>query len=229
LFDGMGIYDALAFVSYGLIAVSYAMRDIKWLRVITVFACTVDIVVYYFIRPGQPLWVQLCMSVLFVVINLYQLYVLWKESRGHAFEGEVGDLYRSTFSILAPGEFRKLLLLGQWQTLEVNTPVLNKGKPVASVTFVVAGHLDVRLGDATLNSIRAGGMAGEMSYLTGKPATADVIAAESTRAFVITHQTLEQLKTKNPELHTKVNYVIGREVAEKLSHTNQQWLESRLE
>lgn len=224
----MGVYDALAFVSYGLIAVSYAMRDIKWLRVITVLACSVDLVVYYFIRPGQPLWVQLSMSVLFIAINLYQLYVLWRESRGQAFDGDEGVLHREVFSLLSPAEFRRLLKLGHWRSLPAATPLLKRGEPVEHVTFVVQGHLTVQLGDVALGSVLPGEVAGEMSYLTGRPASADVRAGDQARVFQLAQSVLDGLKHKDPELHAKISYVLGRQVADKLSDANRRWADSQL-
>ena len=67
----LGFFDWLSAFSYGLIALSYAMRDIKWLRIITVAACTFDIFIYYYIRPGQPMCVQMMKCILFIAIKDY--------------------------------------------------------------------------------------------------------------------------------------------------------------
>ena len=72
----LGFFDWLSAFSYGLIALLYAMRDIKWLRIITVAACTFDIFIYYYIRPGQPMCVQMMMCILFIAIKDYWLCVL---------------------------------------------------------------------------------------------------------------------------------------------------------
>ena len=102
----MGLFDLLAFVTFSINAFSYVMRDIKWLRIITIIAMFGDLVVYYNIRPGSPLWVQFGMSALIIVINTYQLYVLWREKQASHFEGDAGWLYRHVFAPLTPGEFK---------------------------------------------------------------------------------------------------------------------------
>lgn len=67
-----------------------------------------------------------------------------------------------------------------------------------------------------------------MSYLTGKPASADVRAGDQARVFHLPHKTLDDMKLKDPELHAKISYVLGRQVADKLSDANQRWADSRL-
>ena len=227
----LGFYDWLAFSSYGLIAISYSMRDIKWLRVITVVACCMDLVIYYFIRAGPPMWVQLGMNVLFIVINLYQLHVLWKDQQAELFQGEQAWLYKHVFPLLSPGEFKRLLKLGSWQTVATQEQILQKDAVVDQLRFVVAGRLDALWGSTVLNSVPAGGLVGEISYLTGKAATADVVAGLETRLFSLSHSALNKLKFDRPELHNKILYILSREVIEKLAKSNQQtneWATSKL-
>lgn len=215
--EGLGFFDWLALVSYGLIAGSYLMRDMKWLRLITVVACSVDLVVYYFIRPGNPLWVQWGMSLLFIAINLFQLWLLWRESQAGRLDGDALWLYENVFRPLSPGEFRRLLQLGRWHHLSPRKRLLTQDRSVEALDVVVNGRLDARQGHTVLNSIPAGGMVGEISYLTGRGASADVVSGSDTQLFGLPHQALDQLKRERPELHTKLVHLMGQEVARKLA------------
>ncbi|WP_296493452.1 hypothetical protein, partial [Rhodoferax sp.] len=72
---------------------------------------------------------------------------------------------------------------------------------------------------------------GEISYLTGKPASAAVVAGLETRMFNLDHSALDNLKVGHPELHNKVLYILSRNLIEKLAKSNQQtaeWATSRL-
>ena len=138
-----GVYDALSILSYGLIAVSYAMREMRWLRIITVGACLLDVVIYYFIRPGQPLWIPIVMNILLIAINGYQLLMLYRDQRAGGWNSEAGWFYETVFTRLTPGEFRKVLAAGRWATLPDGHVLLEKGRPAATVTFLVDGHLDL--------------------------------------------------------------------------------------
>jgi hypothetical protein len=218
--SNLGLFDLLAFVTFSINAFSYVMRDIKWLRIITIIAMFGDLVVYYNIRPGSPLWVQFGMSALIIVINTYQLYVLWREKQASHFEGDAGWLYQHVFAPLTPGEFKRVLKLGHWNHLQEGEYVLRKGGAVDQVSFVINGHLDATWGDTLLNTVQPGGLVGEISYLTGQKASADVSASTDTRMFVLTHSVLDKIKLDRPELHTKLMYVLGREVVQKLAASN---------
>jgi hypothetical protein len=216
----LGFFDLLAFVTFSINAFSYVMRDIKWLRIITIVAMVGDLFVYYNIRAGSPLWVQFGMSGLIIVINAVMLFFLWQEKQARHFPGDAGWLYEHVFGPLTPGEFRRVLKLGRWSHLQEGEFVLRKGAVVDQVGFVVDGRLDATWGDTLLNTVAPGGLVGEISYLTGKTASADVSAGTDTRLFVLTHSVLAQIKLERPDLHTKLMYVLGREVAQKLANAN---------
>ena len=215
----LGFFDWLSAFSYGLIALSYAMRDIKWLRIITVAACTFDIFIYYYIRPGQPMWVQMVMSILFIAINGYQLYVLWKESQESNFEDEPRRLYVSVFNLLTPGEFKRLLKLGSFETLQAGDKLLIKDTHAEAISVVIKGTLDVKVGHNALSKIGVGGFAGEMSYFTGRAPSVNVTAAVTTRIFRIGLARFEHLRGEHPEMHMKLIGILARDVAEKLRQT----------
>lgn len=218
--SNFGFFDLLAFVTFSINAFSYMMRDIKWLRIVTIVAMVGDLFVYYNIRAGSPLWVQFGMSALIIVINAVMLFFLWKERQAQHFAGDAGWLYEHVFGPLTPGEFRRVLKLGRWSHLQEGEYVLHKGTVVGEVGFVVHGRLDATWGDTLLNSVVPGGLVGEISYLTGKHASADVSAGTDTVLFVLTHGVLDQIKLERPDLHTKLMYVLGREVAQKLAAAN---------
>ena len=184
--SNFGFFDLLAFVTFSINAFSYVMRDIKWLRIITIVAMVGDLFVYYNIRAGNPLWVQFGMSGLIIVINAVMLFLLWRDKQASHFAGDAGWLYEHVFAPLSPGEFRKVLKLGRWNHLQECEYVLRKGAVVDQVGFVVHGRLDATWGDTLLNTVAPGGLVGEISYLTGKHASADVSAGTDTRLFVLT-------------------------------------------
>lgn len=135
------------------------------------------------------------------------------------------------FPLLSPGEFKRLLILGSWQTVASQEQVLQKDAVVDQLRFVVAARLDALWGASVLNSVPAGGLVGEISYLTGKAASANVVAGLETRLFNLTDSALNKLKYDRPELHNKILYILSREVIEKLAKSNQQtneWANSKL-
>ena len=175
----LGFYDWLSAFTYGLIAVSYSMRDMRLLRTITVVACFVDLFVYYNIRPGQPMWVSFGMSILFIAINGYQLWTLWRDSRTSDFSAEESFMYGTVFSSLQPGEFRRLLSLGRYDMVPAGASWVRAGAPVSSVALIVAGEASVMLDETVVSRLKRGDFIGEMGYITRQPASAAVQAASS--------------------------------------------------
>jgi hypothetical protein len=216
----IGLFDWLSCISYGLLALSYLMRDIKWLRIITMFACTLDLVIYYQIRPGQPLWVQLFFTVVFLTINAYQLQVIWRETRRTSFSGDEGFLYKNVFSILTPGEFRRVLKFAHFEDLPQGKHLMRRDEHVDHICVLCRGSLGIHISGNLLNTIEVGSFVGEMGYLTQRPASVNVIATTASRVLQIDRKNLEELELKHPDVHAKLIWIMGRDIADKLRKLN---------
>lgn len=217
MFDHFTVFHWLSGLSYALLAFSYALRDIKWLRIVAIGGCLIDLVVYYAIRPGQPLWGQLGFTAVIILVNLYQLFVLYRETRPIDFSDEAAFLHREVFAGLAPGEFKRLLQTGSFDTLEPGTQITHQGTPVETVYVLLSGEMEVRTGDVVLARMsRAGDLIGDMGYITGMPASADVVAQTEARVFRLPVRALERLRSTRPELHVKLSGILSGAMAEKL-------------
>lgn len=216
---GLGIWDWLAGVSYGLLALSYVMRDIRWLRTITIAASTLDLAIYFNIRPNQPMWVQFGFSAVFIAINVYQLYVLWLDTRDTRFDGDAKTLFETVFKTLSPGEFRRVLAIGQFVQMSPGDFVLRMDHDVEHVTVVAAGEFGIsRLGNI-LSYVSPGGFIGEMGYVTRRPASVNVHALRPSRVLQLSVSELRRMEIDSPELHGKLTGLMGRDIAEKLRMT----------
>lgn len=217
----IGFYDALSIFSYGMTAVSYAMRDMRWLRIITLAACLLDVVIYFFIRPGQPLWIHIVMNVVFIAINAYQLLALHRDSRARGLDPQAAWLSETVFSSLTPGEFRALLAAGRWRTAPDGAVVLQKGEAAADVSVLVEGHLNVYWdGERLVDRVPPGAVVGEMSFLSGRPASATVRAGGQARLFSLAHTDLQQFQRARPELFAKLSFIFAQQVVNKLVDAN---------
>jgi hypothetical protein len=218
--SGIGLFDWLSCISYGLLALSYVMRDIKWLRIITMFACALDLIIYYQIRPAQPMWVQLFFTLVFMAINAYQLQVIWRDARRVSFDGDEAYLYKNVFQIFSPGEFRRILKYAKFEDLEQGKHLMRKDEHVDSICVLCRGALAIHLSGNLLNNIEVGSFVGEMGYLTQRPASVNVIATTASRVFRVDRKNLEDLELKHPDIHAKLTWIMGRDIAEKLRKLN---------
>lgn len=75
------LFGHLAFV---LIAFSFLVKDILWLRCISIIASIAGIV-YNYVAPSTPLWLVINWNLVFIAINTVQIALLIRERMGIEF------------------------------------------------------------------------------------------------------------------------------------------------
>lgn len=96
--------DIAGHLAFALIALSFLVRDILWLRALSITASVASIIYAYF-APAQPLWLVMGWNGLFIGLNLVQIAILFRERRGVTFTDEEKELFQTSFSRFAPVEF----------------------------------------------------------------------------------------------------------------------------
>jgi hypothetical protein len=215
------VFEWLSGLSYILLALSYASRNIKWLRTLVLGASLLDMGVCYGTRAGASMWAQLFVTLLIILVNLYQLYVLYRESRPIHFSDEAASLHQRAFADLTAGEFNRLLQCGTFETLAAGAQLTRKGQPLEAVYVFLAGELDVKLGEVVLTRlINAGTFIGDMGYITGSSASVDVLVARASRLFRLPVAELEALRRARPDLHIKLRGILSGGIADKLRQSD---------
>jgi hypothetical protein len=64
-----------------LTVAAYLLKDILWLRLLTILSCVAGIAFNYFV-PATPLWTVIYWNVLFAIINIVQIAIIIKERSG---------------------------------------------------------------------------------------------------------------------------------------------------
>src|SRR5262249_18484588 len=153
---------------------SYLVKDILWLRVLTVVA-GVPLLVFYFLQ-ATPLWAAIGWNVLFLVINVYQVYLLVLERRPVTLLEHEQRLYQLVFRSLTPGEFIKLLRLARWEEAACDERIVERGRALERMMLIFSGKTAVQVDGRTVVHLKDGQFIGEMSFITGEAPTADVVA-----------------------------------------------------
>lgn len=198
-----------------LYLISYLVRDIFWLRILTVVALCAGLP-YYFTHGPEPMWGPIAWMGVFLVINLFQIAMLVKERWPRNLQGAERELYDTVFKDLTPGEFVKLLGVGGWRDTTAGENLVADGTVVHDMMVLTDGEVEVKKGDKVLALLKPGQFVGEMSFLTGEKAGADVVAAGATKLMSWPQDALEKFLAKNGGLSFKVRGVLGRDVVTKL-------------
>lgn len=198
-----------------LYLLSYMVRDILWLRVLSVMA-GLCLMPYYCHCGDHPLWAPISWNALFAAVNVFQIVLLVGERWPRALTAPQRRIYETIFPELSPGEFVRLMKMGTQREVPAGTRLVEQGSVVQDMMVLVAGTLEVRSGDRVIAQSQPGQFIGEMSFLTGEKASADVVAIEPATVISCPQASLRALLDARPSLALKIRAALGRDVVGKL-------------
>ena len=186
-------------IVYALYVGAPAIRDEIRFRVL------LGIVSVGFIIWG--IWIGNAITVLFNVLfastSAWTVRKLIIERRPASLNEDQRLVYDTLFQGLPPGKFVQLWEMGE--TDLVNGPIINEGETVHEVLVLLDGEvtapsLGLRLGrDSPI-------FLGEMSLVTGKPATTTIIAEDTARVHRWRQDDLRRLESDKPELSHALDF-----------------------
>ena len=204
-------------LSYILIAISYWLTDIFWLRVVAVVGLSFEIL--YFLLSGGDLRTGIGWDLVFILINLYQLYRLAHDRLSLRLPEKERALLRKVLVGLDDGQIARLLGAGALCDLEPGR-LAEENQPLEKLYFLCAGRVAVTIAGRAVSQLEQGNFVGEVAFLTERPATATVIAETELRALVFDRNKLKKFFQNETEVAGLIYQLIGRELAHKIKVSN---------
>lgn len=198
-----------------LLLVSYAVKEILWLRLVMCFASLGFIAAMAVADPLPPA-VAFAWQGVFLAINLARLVQLIHERRAVPLPPDARRLASSVFAGLRPRALLRLLAVGEVVDHAAGVSVVRRGEALACLTVVIDGRARVQLDSERSVELGQGSFIGELGYLTGKPAAADVTAATALRVVRWPFDALRGHLDANPDTRTAMQLVLGADLASKL-------------
>lgn len=204
--------DWIGTLSYVLLAASYLVTNIYWLRGLAIVALSVEAL--YFIMVGQgTMWVGIAWVGVFNLINITQLAVLiWRRARVRLSQEEIA-LHASEFPELDKVDFALLLSKGRFLNVESGTVFMRQGMPVDVIHFIVSGQVHVFVKETLVDVLESPACFGDVSYLTGREATSTMSASGSCRCFRIGFQDLLEVSKANDMIRLATSARFARGLA----------------
>lgn len=197
-----------------LFLLSYLVRDILWLRCLTLIA-GVLLVIYF--GAQQPAQIEpVAWNVLFLVLNVFQLVRLLKERRPVHLQGDEATLHRLAFQALSPRDFLRLVRLGTWKNAAAGDELVEEGKTLHRLLALQQGRVVIEAQGKPVTELGAGRFIGEMSFLTSSLTSACVRAVEPCRYLELPSDALRTLLQGEPELRAAFQLVLGTDLVSKL-------------
>ncbi|MCE2517091.1 MAG: hypothetical protein J4F41_04500, partial [Alphaproteobacteria bacterium] len=167
----MSMNDVLVHFGALIFLFAFMVRDQLLLRGLIVIG-TVLYVIYYFVQP-EVLWAPLAWNLSFILINIVIMGMIYFERARFAMTPDEARLYEC-FTALNPGEFRKLMKIGEWLQLDGEEMLITaEGEVPEHLYYVLDGEAKITRGNRRF-SAGPRVIIGELAFLMKKPASADV-------------------------------------------------------
>jgi CRP-like cAMP-binding protein len=218
--------DALVNVANVVYLFSYSVRDILYLRILTVFGAAL-LLPYYYLQV-EPLYAPMAWNVVFISINIYWIIRLILERRPVQFSDEERRLYQLALRNMSERDAFKLFRLGRWTSAQAGTSPLTQGVPVDALSLISKGRVAVEMNGKRVDTIGEGCFLGAHAFLSGEKdfkAPVTVRAIEPTRIFVWPQAELKAQFAKNPNLQIALEASLGMEIARYLQTARTQLLQ----
>ena len=217
----MPLVDVLGHVTYLLIALSFVVRDMLWLRILSIIASLFSISFNYW-APAEPLWLIIFWNGVFIGINGVRIALLVRERLACDFDELETELLETVFRGMERVPFMKLIRIGEWQMLESGTTLATQGEELDSLVLIYSGVARIEVDGRRVSTVDDGDFIGEMSFTTSGPASATVVTDTETRVVRWPRSSLRLLLARNPALALAIQGVLGSDMARKLSERNVQ-------
>jgi hypothetical protein len=206
--------NAIVHVANILYLLSYTVKDMLWLRCLTVVAA-LCLLPYYYVQP-VPLTAAIAWNLLFIGINLIQIVLLVRERRPVMLTEDQQRLYHLAFQSVTTREFLKLLELARWEEAADGQFIVRKGQDIDRMMVIHSGSASIRSGERTVAQLGPGQFVGEMSFITGDTTSADVVALKTLRYVSWSKDSLRCLLDERPQLKVALQDAIGTDLVGKL-------------
>ena len=216
----MNIASLAGHLAFGLIAFSFLVKDILYLRLLSIFASLFS-VFYNYTIPSEPRWLAINWNFIFIAVNLYHVAVLIYEKRPVKMSPKEKELYETMFRGLSPVEFLKITKVANWKKFKSPLPIITQGKPVNDLILIYNGLVDVIVNDNKVANLKDGQFVGEMSFLTERPATATCRVEHNAECLVWNQKDFKDLLKRNPSLYFTIQSLLSEQVSNNLVTSSQ--------
>ena len=202
---------------------SYSMRDMLWLRILTIAAACFMLPYFYF--KQEPLYLPIFWNLVFMALNIFWIVRLFLERRPVKLSDDELQLCQIAFRTLSPREIKKLLKLSTWEDAMPGECFVSMDEPLEKLILIYSGKADVELDGKIVGKLDAGQFIGELSYFTDEVSAANVVATEATRYVSWPKDRLKSYLDKDADLRAAFQIILGSVLAKRLKGS---WMQTTI-
>ena len=153
---------------------------------------------------------------MFVLVNIIQIIIIYRERKQLEIPEEVQDIYESIFHTNTNRQFLYFWDQGKIGFVE-NKTIIKAGDIQKDLMLVLNGTAKVMRDKDVIAKLKRGQFIAEISYITGKTASADVEVGEGLTYMTWDREILDNLRKTKPAIMEKLDRILTLDIAGKLT------------
>jgi CRP-like cAMP-binding protein len=187
-----------------------------WLRILAAVALSFE-AIYLFVESDKPLWVSLIWSAIFIIINIAQLVLIYRERAKTRLDQAEQLLKQRLFPALSDMDFFYLLQAAERKEVAPGTALTTQGERLNHLHVITQGRADVVVNGQIVATLGEGSLVGEVSFFRDDVATASVLARDNLQSLSLGRAQLRALMRERAAIGVAVHESIGKDMGEKLT------------
>ena len=196
---------------------SYSVRDILWLRILTVVASA--LLIPYYTMQVVPLRDAIAWNVVFMAINVYWIIRLIIERRPVKLTPDQERLRQLSFPSLTPREALNLFATGVWNDLKPGASLVIHDRAGNYFSVILCGDGDVIYRSEKISKIGEGQFLGDLDVRADTVGDIDVLIRTATRVMCWSRQHLQSYLAERPDVALSLQRSLDLQLRELLDST----------
>ena len=207
--------EILFHVGNAITLIAFLFRDQIQLRTVMVLSMVLQ-ALYYTWLPGGPWFDPLLWKLLTIALNMVMIVIILGDRYGYDIEADLRPLFEA-IHVLSRGQYRRLIRIAT--RIEGPQPILRQGEKPRHLYYLVKGTAEVSKGGRVL-AVEPGVFLGEIAFLSGGVATADVVLAPGSEALSWPVADLRQLMARDGTIEIGIRGVLSHDLAAKTARSH---------
>jgi hypothetical protein len=196
---------------------SYSVRDILWLRILTVVGAA--LLIPYYAMQATPLRAAIEWSAVFIAINVYWIVRLLIERRPVHLTPDEERLRQLSFPSLTAREARNLFARGGWDDVTAGTSLVGRDRERGRFSVILRGNAAVLYHGEKISELGDGQFVGGIDLFADAKGDLDVLAQTPARLMSWLREELQPFIARRPDVELALDRSVGFEVQRILGTT----------
>ena len=202
-------------IAYLLMLIALTIKNILVLRIVLISAQAIFIIYAILFQNN----VLLFWNSIFIIINIIWVIILILQQRPVKIPADIQDIYQKKFHDMSKREFIFLWQIGKFNTV-ADEPIIKQNIKNKELLLILQGTAIVVCNNKEIARLGRGDFIAEMSFMTGEPTSADVVALKQVTYIYWARENVANLEQLNHKLWLKINNILSKDLVGKMKKTN---------